>query len=169
MEVASCSPAGVPAKLALVNTLPVTSNAEPVLLSGRKIQCKTLCKYHRKITLFKKNVQSAYEGKSETERKQKCKCSLYHSAPVPGPLNLRAHDITADSFQVNWDHSASDIVLYRLSWAPFSGGDTKEVSFNKIRSVKTVFCRCKKKKRDRVYTNDWSASKDELPAWTLDF
>uniref|UniRef100_A0A671W3N6 Collagen type XIV alpha 1 chain n=1 Tax=Sparus aurata TaxID=8175 RepID=A0A671W3N6_SPAAU len=51
----------------------------------------------------------------------------FTTTPVPGPLNLRAHDISTDSFQVNWDHSASDIVLYRLSWAPFSGGDTKEV------------------------------------------
>uniref|UniRef100_A0A8C6UGW9 Collagen type XIV alpha 1 chain n=1 Tax=Neogobius melanostomus TaxID=47308 RepID=A0A8C6UGW9_9GOBI len=36
-------------------------------------------------------------------------------------------DKYTDSFQVSWDHSASDIVLYRLSWAPFNGGDTKEV------------------------------------------
>uniref|UniRef100_A0A672ZAW4 Collagen, type XIV, alpha 1a n=1 Tax=Sphaeramia orbicularis TaxID=375764 RepID=A0A672ZAW4_9TELE len=51
----------------------------------------------------------------------------FTTTPVPGPLNLRSSDITADSFQVSWDHSASDIVLYRLSWAPFSGGNTKEV------------------------------------------
>lgn len=112
-------------------------------------------------------------------KKQKCKCSLYHSAPVPGPLNLRAHDISTDSFQVNWDHSASDIVLYRLSWAPFSGGDTKEVSFNKIRSVTTVFLRCNftnnnfhmhKRRNMTVFTQmNWSASKDELCAWTPDF
>lgn len=49
-------------------------------------------------------------------------------APVPGPLNLRSADVSADSFLVMWDHSANDIVLYRLSWAPFTGGDTKEVS-----------------------------------------
>nr|XP_046254827.1 collagen alpha-1(XIV) chain-like isoform X2 [Scatophagus argus]XP_046254828.1 collagen alpha-1(XIV) chain-like isoform X2 [Scatophagus argus]XP_046254829.1 collagen alpha-1(XIV) chain-like isoform X2 [Scatophagus argus] len=51
----------------------------------------------------------------------------FTTTPVPGPLNLRSHDITTDSFQVSWDHSANDIVLYRLSWAPFKGGDTKEV------------------------------------------
>lgn len=50
------------------------------------------------------------------------------AAPVPGPLNLLSSDVSVDSFQVSWDHSASDILLYRLSWAPFSGGDTKEVS-----------------------------------------
>lgn len=49
-------------------------------------------------------------------------------APVPGPLNLRSTDVSTDSFLVIWDHSANDIVLYRLSWAPFTGGDTKEVS-----------------------------------------
>ncbi|XP_069394076.1 collagen alpha-1(XIV) chain isoform X2 [Paralichthys olivaceus] len=51
----------------------------------------------------------------------------FTTTPVPGPLNLRSSDITTESFQVSWDHSASDIVLYRLSWAPFTGGDTKEV------------------------------------------
>uniref|UniRef100_A0A8C6WUD5 Collagen type XIV alpha 1 chain n=1 Tax=Neogobius melanostomus TaxID=47308 RepID=A0A8C6WUD5_9GOBI len=51
----------------------------------------------------------------------------FTTTPVPGPLNIRSSDISADSFQVSWDHSASDIVLYRLSWAPFNGGDTKEV------------------------------------------
>lgn len=50
------------------------------------------------------------------------------SAPVPGPLNLRSSDVSVDSFQVSWDHSADDIVLYKLSWAPFSGGLRKEVS-----------------------------------------
>lgn len=50
------------------------------------------------------------------------------SAPVPGPLNLRSSDVNTNSFQVSWDHSANDIVLYRLSWAPFTGGNTKEVS-----------------------------------------
>lgn len=67
---------------------------------------------------------------------QKCKLSLCFSAPVPGPLNVRSSDVSTDSFQVSWDHSASDIVLYRLSWAPFTGGDTKEVSADKIRCVK---------------------------------
>ncbi len=79
---------------------------------------------------------------------QKCKLSLHLSAPVPGPLNLRSSDVGTDSFQVSWDHSASDIVLYRLSWAPFTGGDTKEVSTTKrlyvkvfvLETVSTVKC-----------------------------
>ncbi|XP_056236384.1 collagen alpha-1(XIV) chain-like isoform X2 [Seriola aureovittata] len=51
----------------------------------------------------------------------------FTTTPVPGPLNLRSSDVSTDSFEVSWDHSANDIVLYRLSWAPFTGGDTKEV------------------------------------------
>ncbi|XP_024122784.1 collagen alpha-1(XIV) chain isoform X3 [Oryzias melastigma] len=51
----------------------------------------------------------------------------FTTTPVPGPLNLRSSDVHADSFKVSWDHSANDIVLYRLSWAPITGGDTKEV------------------------------------------
>lgn len=63
-------------------------------------------------------------------RKVKCfRCLL---APVPGPLDLRSSNVGTDGFQVSWDHSADDIVLYRLSWAPFTGGDTKEVSSNEI-------------------------------------
>uniref|UniRef100_H2U2V1 Collagen type XIV alpha 1 chain n=1 Tax=Takifugu rubripes TaxID=31033 RepID=H2U2V1_TAKRU len=51
----------------------------------------------------------------------------FTTTPVPGPLNLRSTDVSTDSFLVIWDHSANDIVLYRLSWAPSTGGDTKEV------------------------------------------
>ncbi|KAI4811178.1 hypothetical protein KUCAC02_014095, partial [Chaenocephalus aceratus] len=51
----------------------------------------------------------------------------FTTTPVPGPLDLRSNDVSTDSFQVSWDHSADDIFLYRLSWAPFMGGDTKEV------------------------------------------
>uniref|UniRef100_A0A3Q2NPZ1 Collagen type XIV alpha 1 chain n=1 Tax=Fundulus heteroclitus TaxID=8078 RepID=A0A3Q2NPZ1_FUNHE len=51
----------------------------------------------------------------------------FTTTPVPGPLNLRSSDVNTDSFKVSWDHSAADIVLYRLSWVPFSGGDVKEV------------------------------------------
>uniref|UniRef100_A0A8D3BK86 Collagen alpha-1(XIV) chain-like n=1 Tax=Scophthalmus maximus TaxID=52904 RepID=A0A8D3BK86_SCOMX len=56
----------------------------------------------------------------------------FTTTPVPGPLNLRSSDISTDSFEVGWDHSANDIVLYRLSWAPFTGGDKKEVSNKNI-------------------------------------
>nr|XP_020464152.1 collagen alpha-1(XIV) chain isoform X3 [Monopterus albus] len=51
----------------------------------------------------------------------------FTTTPVPGPLNLRSSGVGTDSFKVSWDHSADDIVLYRLSWAPFAGGDSKEV------------------------------------------
>lgn len=52
-------------------------------------------------------------------------------APIPGPLNFHSSDVHTNSFQVSWDHSASDIALYRLSWAPFNGGNTMEVSGSK--------------------------------------
>ncbi|XP_028983776.1 collagen alpha-1(XIV) chain isoform X2 [Betta splendens] len=51
----------------------------------------------------------------------------FTTTPVPGPLNLHASDVGTDGFGVGWDHSAGDIVLYRLSWATVTGGDTKEV------------------------------------------
>uniref|UniRef100_I3JIA6 Collagen type XIV alpha 1 chain n=1 Tax=Oreochromis niloticus TaxID=8128 RepID=I3JIA6_ORENI len=51
----------------------------------------------------------------------------FTTTPVPGPLNLRSSEVSTDSFKVSWDHSASDIILYRLSWTPFDGGDTKKV------------------------------------------
>ncbi|TKS81850.1 Collagen alpha-1(XIV) chain [Collichthys lucidus] len=54
----------------------------------------------------------------------------FTTSPVPGPLNLRSSDVSTDSFRVSWDHSANDIVLYRLSWAPYTGGDTKEAVRN---------------------------------------
>lgn len=65
----------------------------------------------------------------------KSKVSLCLSAPVPGPLNLHSSDVSTDSFEVSWDHSASDIVLYRLSWATFTGDDTKEVGTCKIHYI----------------------------------
>ncbi|KAJ8395287.1 hypothetical protein AAFF_G00034890 [Aldrovandia affinis] len=46
---------------------------------------------------------------------------------VPEPLNLRASEVSTDSFRVSWRHPATDTVLYRLSWTPTSGGDTKEM------------------------------------------
>ncbi|XP_068179724.1 collagen alpha-1(XIV) chain-like [Antennarius striatus] len=51
----------------------------------------------------------------------------FTTTPVPGPLNLRSSDISTNSFQVSWDHTANDISLYRVSWVPFTGGDTMEV------------------------------------------
>ncbi|XP_077382117.1 collagen alpha-1(XIV) chain isoform X2 [Festucalex cinctus] len=51
----------------------------------------------------------------------------FTTTPVPGPLHLRSSDVTPDGFQVIWDHSADDIIVYRLSWAPLTGGAAKEV------------------------------------------
>ncbi|XP_005994616.1 collagen alpha-1(XIV) chain isoform X2 [Latimeria chalumnae] len=49
---------------------------------------------------------------------------------VPAPLYLRISDVTTDSFRVNWQHPASDIVLYRLAWTPLSGGKSNDVVLN---------------------------------------
>ncbi|KAG7256288.1 hypothetical protein CRUP_033452 [Coryphaenoides rupestris] len=54
----------------------------------------------------------------------------FTTTPVPGPLNLRAGDVSADSLRVSWDHSADDVVLYKLSWAPFIGGGAEDVMLN---------------------------------------
>ncbi|KAK9513534.1 hypothetical protein VZT92_027060 [Zoarces viviparus] len=62
----------------------------------------------------------------------------FTTTPVPGPLHLRSNNVGTDSFQVSWDHSANDIVLYRLSWAPFTGGDTKEVILSGIDNSNTL-------------------------------
>uniref|UniRef100_A0AAQ4S0R7 Collagen, type XIV, alpha 1a n=2 Tax=Gasterosteus aculeatus aculeatus TaxID=481459 RepID=A0AAQ4S0R7_GASAC len=72
------------------------------------------------------------EGQSEalTDR--------FTTTPVPGPLDLRSSNVGTDGFQVSWDHSADDIVLYRLSWAPFTGGDTKEVVLSGIDNQYTL-------------------------------
>ncbi|XP_036791415.1 collagen alpha-1(XIV) chain isoform X4 [Oncorhynchus mykiss] len=50
--------------------------------------------------------------------------------PVPGPLDLQASEVTAESFRVSWGHSAPGIVLYKLTWAPYDGGDTKEMALS---------------------------------------
>uniref|UniRef100_A0A8C9U3P7 Collagen type XIV alpha 1 chain n=1 Tax=Scleropages formosus TaxID=113540 RepID=A0A8C9U3P7_SCLFO len=49
---------------------------------------------------------------------------------VPEPLDLRISDVSTDSFRVSWTHAASDIVLYRLSWTPVKGGESKEMLLN---------------------------------------
>uniref|UniRef100_A0A8C7QTD1 Collagen, type XIV, alpha 1b n=1 Tax=Oncorhynchus mykiss TaxID=8022 RepID=A0A8C7QTD1_ONCMY len=46
---------------------------------------------------------------------------------VPEPLNLKTSEVSTESFRVSWEHSAQDVVLYRLTWTPTRGGDTKEV------------------------------------------
>lgn len=46
---------------------------------------------------------------------------------VPAPVSVRSSEVTTNSFRVSWQHSASDISLYRLSWMPANGGETREV------------------------------------------
>ncbi|KAF7702424.1 hypothetical protein HF521_001707 [Silurus meridionalis] len=46
---------------------------------------------------------------------------------VPVPVNVRSSDVATDSFRVSWQHAASDISLYRLSWMPANGGETREM------------------------------------------
>lgn len=46
---------------------------------------------------------------------------------VPDPLDLRSSDISTDSFRVSWQHPASDVVLYRLTWTPTDGRDSEDV------------------------------------------
>lgn len=47
--------------------------------------------------------------------------------PVPAPTNLRITDVTPESFRGTWDHGASDVSLYRITWAPFGSSDKMEV------------------------------------------
>ncbi|XP_074468542.1 collagen alpha-1(XIV) chain-like isoform X3 [Sebastes fasciatus] len=49
---------------------------------------------------------------------------------VPDPPDLRSSDVSTDSFRVSWQHPASDVVLYRLTWTPTDGGDSDEVLVN---------------------------------------
>ncbi|CDQ70138.1 unnamed protein product [Oncorhynchus mykiss] len=49
---------------------------------------------------------------------------------VPEPLNLKTSEVSTESFRVSWEHSAQDVVLYRLTWTPTRGGDTKEMLVN---------------------------------------
>ncbi|GAA6086399.1 collagen alpha-1(XIV) chain-like isoform X1, partial [Tachysurus ichikawai] len=46
---------------------------------------------------------------------------------VPVPVSVRSSDVTTDSFRVSWQHAGSDISLYRLTWKPVKGGDTREI------------------------------------------
>uniref|UniRef100_A0AAR2IQJ1 Collagen, type XIV, alpha 1b n=1 Tax=Pygocentrus nattereri TaxID=42514 RepID=A0AAR2IQJ1_PYGNA len=46
---------------------------------------------------------------------------------VPSPWSFRSSDVGTDRFRVSWQHAASDITLYKLTWMPASGGETREV------------------------------------------
>ncbi|XP_035392263.1 collagen alpha-1(XIV) chain-like isoform X2 [Electrophorus electricus] len=46
---------------------------------------------------------------------------------VPALLGMRSGDVTTDSLRVSWQHAAPDVALYRLTWTPVSGGETREI------------------------------------------
>ncbi|ROI15268.1 Collagen alpha-1(XIV) chain [Anabarilius grahami] len=54
----------------------------------------------------------------------------FTTSVVPLPLSLRSSDVSTDSFRVMWQHAASDVSFYRLTWRPAAGGETKEVLIN---------------------------------------
>lgn len=47
--------------------------------------------------------------------------------PVPAPTNLQFTEVTPESFRGTWDHGASDVSLYRITWAPVGNPDKLEV------------------------------------------
>ncbi|XP_059205757.1 collagen alpha-1(XIV) chain-like [Centropristis striata] len=49
---------------------------------------------------------------------------------VPDPPDLKSSDVSTESFRVYWQHPASDVLLYRLTWTPTDGGDSDEVMVN---------------------------------------
>ncbi|XP_049331194.1 collagen alpha-1(XIV) chain isoform X2 [Astyanax mexicanus] len=49
---------------------------------------------------------------------------------VPAPQSLRSSDVSTDRFRVSWQHAASDVTLYKLTWTPVRGGDTRESVIN---------------------------------------
>uniref|UniRef100_A0A8C2JKA7 Collagen, type XIV, alpha 1b n=1 Tax=Cyprinus carpio TaxID=7962 RepID=A0A8C2JKA7_CYPCA len=51
----------------------------------------------------------------------------FTTSEVPLPLDLRCTDVSTDSFRVMWQHAASDVSFYRLTWRPTAGGETKKV------------------------------------------
>lgn len=46
---------------------------------------------------------------------------------VPPPTNLKITDVTTESFRATWDHAASDVSLYRITWAPVGSSEKMEV------------------------------------------
>ncbi|CAJ0965489.1 unnamed protein product, partial [Ranitomeya imitator] len=50
----------------------------------------------------------------------------FTTKPVPSPRDLNVRDITTHSFRAYWTRFAPDIVMYRLTWTPRTGGTTQE-------------------------------------------
>lgn len=53
---------------------------------------------------------------------------------VPAPKNLKITEVTPESFRGTWDHGASDVSLYRITWAPSGSSDKMEVMLTLILS-----------------------------------
>ncbi|XP_028841671.1 collagen alpha-1(XIV) chain isoform X2 [Denticeps clupeoides] len=51
----------------------------------------------------------------------------FRTKPVPPPLDLQTSEVNTHSFRVSWTHPADDVQVYKLSWSPLDGGDSKEV------------------------------------------
>ncbi|XP_053322194.1 collagen alpha-1(XIV) chain [Spea bombifrons] len=49
---------------------------------------------------------------------------------VPAPRDLEVRDITTRSFKAYWKSFSPDIVMYRLTWTPLSGGKSEEIVLN---------------------------------------
>ncbi|XP_044192655.1 collagen alpha-1(XIV) chain isoform X2 [Thunnus albacares] len=77
------------------------------------------------LTEYTVGVFAVYnEGQAEPVTKS------FTTKTVPDPLDLRSSDITTDSFRVSWQHPASDVLLYRLTWMPVDGVDREEALVN---------------------------------------
>ncbi|XP_073535931.1 collagen alpha-1(XIV) chain isoform X2 [Phyllobates terribilis] len=50
----------------------------------------------------------------------------FTTQPVPSPRDLNVRDIGTHSFRAYWTRFAPDIVMYRLTWTPRTGGSTQE-------------------------------------------
>ncbi|XP_008572507.1 PREDICTED: collagen alpha-1(XII) chain, partial [Galeopterus variegatus] len=76
-------------------------------------------------TLYTVSVSAVYdEGESPPVSAQET------TRPVPAPTNLRITEVTPESFRGTWDHGASDVSLYRITWAPFGSSDKMETILN---------------------------------------
>ncbi|XP_023683819.1 collagen alpha-1(XIV) chain-like isoform X2 [Paramormyrops kingsleyae] len=61
----------------------------------------------------------------------------FTTRPVPAPSGLRTSDVTTDSFRVSWKATASDVLLYKLSWWPHDESLKEERIVNGMTAVLT--------------------------------
>ncbi|EPY83208.1 hypothetical protein CB1_000591007, partial [Camelus ferus] len=76
-------------------------------------------------TVYTVSVSAVYdEGESPPVTAQET------THTVPAPTNLQITDVTPESFRGTWDHGASDVSLYRITWAPSGSSDKMETILN---------------------------------------